>query len=64
MGTRVSWDQLQPGDLLFFYSPISHVGIYAGNGQMVHAVRPGVPVELVDLGGYYQSNYSGATRPG
>ncbi len=63
VGTRVSWDQLQPGDLLFFYSPISHVGIYAGNGQMVHAVRPGVPVQVVDLGGYYQSNFSGATRP-
>lgn len=63
VGSRVSWDQLQPGDLLFFYSPISHVGIYAGNGQMVHAVRPGVPVSLVDLGGHYQSNFSGATRP-
>lgn len=63
VGTRVSWDQLQPGDLVFFYSPISHVGIYAGNGQMVHAVRPGVPVEVVDLGGYYASNFAGATRP-
>ena len=64
VGTRVSWDNLSPGDLLFFYSPISHVGIYAGNGQMVHAVKPGTPVSLVELSGYYQSNFSGATRPG
>jgi cell wall-associated NlpC family hydrolase len=64
VGTRVSWDNLQPGDLLFFYSPISHVGIYAGNGQMAHAVKPGTPVSLVELSGYYQSNFSGATRPG
>lgn len=64
VGTRVSWDNLSPGDLLFFYSPISHVGIYAGNGQMVHAVNPGTPVSLVELSGYYQSNFSGATRPG
>jgi peptidoglycan DL-endopeptidase CwlO len=37
MGMPVSRDQLQPGDLVFFYSPVSHVGIYIGNGQMVHA---------------------------
>ncbi|HSI92850.1 MAG TPA: NlpC/P60 family protein [Jiangellaceae bacterium] len=64
VGTRVSWDNLRPGDLLFFYSPISHVGIYAGNGQMVHAVKPGTPVSMVSLDGYYRSNFSGATRPG
>lgn len=64
VGTRVSWENLRPGDLLFFYSPISHVGIYAGNGQMVHAVNPGTPVSLVELEGYYRSNFSGATRPG
>jgi cell wall-associated NlpC family hydrolase len=64
VGTRVSWDNLRPGDLLFFYSPISHVGIYAGNGQMVHAVKPGTPVSMVSLDGYYQSNFNGATRPG
>lgn len=64
VGTRVSWDNLRPGDLLFFYSPISHVGIYAGNGQMVHAVKPGTPVSLIELSSYYRSNFSGATRPG
>jgi cell wall-associated NlpC family hydrolase len=64
VGTRVSWDNVRPGDLMFFYSPISHVGMYAGNGQMVHAVKPGTPVSLVDLEGYYRSNFAGATRPG
>ena len=37
----VSRDQLQPGDLVFFYSPVSHVGMYIGNGQMVHASTVG-----------------------
>ena len=64
VGTRVSYDQMRPGDLIFFYSPISHVGIYAGNGKMVHAVRSGVPVSLDSLEGHYRSNFAGATRPG
>src|SRR5439155_14845927 len=38
---HVSKDALQPGDLLFFYQPISHVGIYIGNNQMIHATHPG-----------------------
>ena len=37
LGTPVSRAELQPGDLVFFYTPISHVGIYIGNGMMVHA---------------------------
>ena len=54
MGTRVARADLQPGDLVFFYSPISHVGLYIGNGQMVHASVPGRPVAVtsVDKGGY------------
>ena len=55
MGQQVSRDQLQPGDLVFFYSPVSHVGIYIGNGQMVHAPTSGdvVKVASVDsMGGY------------
>jgi cell wall-associated NlpC family hydrolase len=55
MGTPVSRDQLQPGDLVFFYSPISHVGMYIGNGQMVHASTSGQPVKVASLdsmGGY------------
>ena len=46
-GKPVSRDQLQPGDLVFTEGPASapgHVGIYVGNGQMIHAARPGVGV--------------------
>jgi cell wall-associated NlpC family hydrolase len=49
MGIPVSRDQLQPGDLVFFYSPVSHVGMYIGNGQMVHASTSGTPVQVVSL---------------
>jgi cell wall-associated NlpC family hydrolase len=54
MGTAVSRAQLQPGDLVFFYSPVSHVGMYIGNGQMVHASTFGSPVLVtsVDMSGY------------
>jgi cell wall-associated NlpC family hydrolase len=55
MGMPVPRDQLQPGDLIFFYSPVSHVGIYIGNGQMVHAPTPGDVVKVADIdamGGY------------
>jgi cell wall-associated NlpC family hydrolase len=55
MGAAVSRDQLQPGDLVFFYSPVSHVGMYIGNGQMVHAPTSGDVVKVADIdamGGY------------
>ena len=54
MGAPVSRADLQPGDLVFFYSPISHVGMYIGNGQMVHSSVTGKPVAVtsVDKGGY------------
>jgi cell wall-associated NlpC family hydrolase len=51
----VSRSQLQPGDLVFFYSPVSHVGIYVGDGQMVHASTYGQPVKVASIdamGGY------------
>jgi cell wall-associated NlpC family hydrolase len=41
VGTKVSRDQLQPGDLVFFYDDISHVGLYVGGGRMIHAPKPG-----------------------
>jgi cell wall-associated NlpC family hydrolase len=47
MGAPVSVSQLQPGDLLFYYSPTSHVAMYIGNGQMVHASTSGSPVKVV-----------------
>ncbi|CCH90712.1 Cell wall-associated hydrolase [Modestobacter italicus] len=54
MGAAVSRAELQPGDLVFFFSPVSHVGLYIGNGQMVHARTPGKPVSVtsVDMSGY------------
>lgn len=54
VGREVSRAELQPGDLVFFYNPISHVGLYIGNGQMVHARTFGQPVSVtsVDMSGY------------
>ncbi|MFI6869545.1 NlpC/P60 family protein [Nocardia sp. NPDC050406] len=48
-GTPVSKDELQPGDVVFFYPEISHVGIYAGNGLMLHASTFGVPVAVAPM---------------
>jgi cell wall-associated NlpC family hydrolase len=63
MGTPVPVSALQPGDLLFFYSPVSHVGMYIGNGQMVHASTSGSPVKVAPIQ-YMMSNFSGARRLG
>jgi cell wall-associated NlpC family hydrolase len=43
-----------PGDIVYFYSPVSHVGIYVGDGKMVHARTFGQPVAVtsVDMSGY------------
>jgi peptidoglycan DL-endopeptidase CwlO len=48
-GTPVSISQLMPGDLVFYYSPISHVGMYIGNGQVVHAPHTGSVVQIVPV---------------
>ncbi len=60
-GPHVPESQLQPGDLVFYYSPISHVGIYIGNGQIVHAANPGAGVTT---GSLHSMPYVGAVRPG
>ncbi|MEP6762611.1 MAG: NlpC/P60 family protein [Sporichthyaceae bacterium] len=59
-GRRVSRSALQPGDLVFFYSPISHVGIYIGGGKMIDAPHPGTSVRITSIS---QLPYSGAVRP-
>ncbi|MEU6313150.1 NlpC/P60 family protein [Streptomyces sp. NPDC047014] len=59
-GRRVSRDQLAPGDLVFFYSGVTHVGLYVGNGQMVHAPRPGSTVRLAPID---SMPWAGASRP-
>lgn len=58
---HVSRSQLEPGDLVFFGSPIHHVGIYVGNGLMVHAPETG---ELVQVAPMDRGDYVGAARPG
>ncbi|MGW6273999.1 NlpC/P60 family protein [Streptomyces sp. NPDC055060] len=58
-GERVPRSQLQPGDLVFFYQGISHVGLYVGNGQMIHAPNPSAPVRLAPIS---QMPFAGATR--
>ncbi|GAA0692290.1 C40 family peptidase [Kitasatospora atroaurantiaca] len=57
---RISRAELRPGDLVFFFSGISHVGLYTGNGRMIHAPHPGAPVryESVDA-----MPFAGAVRP-
>ena len=58
-GPRIARSELRPGDLVFFYSGISHVGIYIGNGQMIHAPNPSAPVRVAPLD---EMPYAGATR--
>lgn len=57
-GTPVSRDQLAVGDLVFFNSPVSHVGMYVGDGMMVHAPTTGDVVKVSPL----QDSYVGARR--
>jgi peptidoglycan DL-endopeptidase CwlO len=54
LGTQVSRAELQAGDLVFFYDPVSHVGLYIGGGMMVHARTYGSPVAVtsVDQSGF------------
>jgi cell wall-associated NlpC family hydrolase len=61
MGTSVSISDLQPGDLVFF-TGASHVGIYIGGGQFIHAPHTGDVVKISSLSGYYSSNFAGARR--
>jgi peptidoglycan DL-endopeptidase CwlO len=49
VGTPVSRDQLRPGDLVFFYKPVSHVGIYVGDNKMINAPQTGDVVKYSDI---------------
>jgi cell wall-associated NlpC family hydrolase len=61
---HVRRSELKPGDLLFFYSPISHVAMYVGGNQMIHAKHPGTTVAREPISSYYWAVYVGAGRPG
>lgn len=58
-GVAVSRDSLQPGDLVFFGSPIHHVGIYVGNGSMINSPYTGSSVRI---DGIDRGNFVGARR--
>jgi cell wall-associated NlpC family hydrolase len=60
MGTPVAYSDLQPGDLVFFYTPVSHVAMYIGNGEIVQASTYGQPVAVTQLS--YMPDYVGARR--
>jgi cell wall-associated NlpC family hydrolase len=63
---HVPLDQIQPGDLLFFYSPITHVAMYLGDGLIIHATHPGPggQVHIEPLGSIWTPLLTGAARPG
>jgi cell wall-associated NlpC family hydrolase len=61
---KVPKASLMPGDLVFFYSSASHVGIYVGGGFMIHAPQPGQNLEKTSINtSYWQGIYKGAVRP-
>ncbi|WP_051751676.1 C40 family peptidase [Streptosporangium amethystogenes] len=67
-GRRVPFSQLRPGDLIFFGGGVkdpTHVGVYVGDGVMVHAPGAGDVVRTTDFAAsaYYLSRYRGAVRP-
>ncbi len=67
-GVSVSRSELQPGDLVFFseaftIDDVSHVGLYIGNGQFIHAENPSTGVVITDLSSsWYNARYVGARR--
>ena len=65
-GQEISRDELRPGDLVFFNTmrrAFSHVGIYVGDNQFVHAPRSGGRVRIEDLrDGYWTKRFNGARR--
>lgn len=58
-GTHITREQMRPGDLVFFYNDLHHVGIYIGGGMMVHAPRTGDVVRIAAIG---NRPFAGAVR--
>jgi peptidoglycan DL-endopeptidase CwlO len=61
MGVPVSYSDLQPGDLVFF-AGASHMGIYIGGGQFIHAPHTGDVVKISSMSGWYSSTFAGGRR--
>lgn len=62
VGRYVSKSNLQVGDLVFFYSPIHHVGIYIGGGKVIHTYgSPGVTISSINSG-WWKDHYTTARR--
>jgi cell wall-associated NlpC family hydrolase len=59
--TAIATSALQPGDLVFF-DGLSHVGIYIGGGQFIHAPHTGTVVQVASLSGYWSAHLDGARR--
>jgi cell wall-associated NlpC family hydrolase len=59
LGVQIARKDLRPGDIVYFYSPVSHVGLYLGNGMMVEARTFGQPVSVTSVD---RSGYDGAVR--
>ncbi|MBQ1094731.1 C40 family peptidase [Streptomyces sp. b94] len=62
-GTTVPVSQAQPGDLVFFYDDLSHVGLYIGNGMMIHAPKPGAYVREESIFYDGESSIHSVVRP-
>ena len=58
---KVGWDQLQPGDIVVFYSDFHHVGLYIGGGMMIHAPQTG---DVVKIAPAWRENFQFGVRPG
>jgi cell wall-associated NlpC family hydrolase len=61
LGSHVTVPYLEPGDLVFFYTPIDHVAMYLGDGLVIEAPESGQDVKLVTLASF-GDDYVGATR--
>jgi peptidoglycan DL-endopeptidase CwlO len=61
---HVPLSAVEPGDLIFYFSPISHVAIYVGNGTIIHARHPGPGGQVQESSMYGYSTPVGAARPG
>ena len=62
-GTTVPVSSAQPGDLVFFYDDITHVGLYIGNGMMIHAPKPGAYVREESIFYDGESSIHSIVRP-